>query len=206
MPAQSVEIKTRNLSPEDEARLIEICYLTGTTVLDKYLFALRWCLYYLWYEAENSFAAVDTASGQVVGYILGTLETAAQEAHFRQVVVPKIKTYWRSSHRKTLRTWAAYRALLRTTDSSLFHDLYAQYPAHLHINTHPDHQRKGIGHKLIQAYEANLMARGVPGYHLLVGGDNEIGIAFYRKLGLTELKKVPPAGKSLVIAFGKTFK
>lgn len=196
-------VTIRSLLPEDEDRLLEICYLTGTTSLDKYLFGLRWCLYYLWHQPENSFVAVDQRSGLVLGYILGALDTPQMEKHFRQVMVPLIRKSWRKTRHKTLTGWKDYLKLLASSNSGLFKELYTEYPAHLHINIHPDHQRKGLGYQLIRVYEANLINKQVPGYHLLVGGDNQAGISFYRKIGLTELKKVPSVGKSLVIAFGK---
>jgi ribosomal protein S18 acetylase RimI-like enzyme len=205
MKKRSPQITIRSLRPEDEDRLLEICYLTGShTTADQYLFGLRWCLYYLWHQPDNSFAAVDGQSGLVLGYIFGALDTPSMEQHFRQVMVPKIKQQWKSTHPKTIRSWAGYLQL-RLTEIPVFKDLYAEYPAHLHINIHPEHQRQGIGYQLIQAYEANLVKKHIPGCHLLVGADNQAGISFYRKLGLTALKKFPPFGPGLVIAFGKRF-
>jgi ribosomal protein S18 acetylase RimI-like enzyme len=196
-------ILIRNLLPKDEDRLMEICYLTGNPILDdKYLFGLRWCLYYLWHQPENSFAAADRGTDEMVGFMVGALDTAAQEQHYRQVMVPEVKRCWKRYHPKTLRAWAGY-LLLRLPEISIFNSLYAEYPAHLHINIHPDYQRQGIGQRLFQAYEANLARHKIPGYHLLVGADNQVGISFYRKLGLTELKKFPAVGKSLVFVFGK---
>jgi ribosomal protein S18 acetylase RimI-like enzyme len=202
----TIPIRIRNLCPKDEEQLVEICYLTGThTTSDKYLFGLRWCLYYLWHQSENSFAAVDENSGQVVGYILGALDTTAMEQHFQQVMVPKIKQHWQNTHHKTVLKWGRY-IMLRMTESSAFKSLYPTYPAHLHINLHPEYQRKGIGRQLMQTYEDNLHKHEIPGYHLVVGADNQVGISFYRKLGLNQLKKFPSIGHSLVIAFGKNFR
>jgi len=201
MPESTITI--RKLLPKDEERLLDICYLTGSPMLaDKYLFGLRWCLNYLWHQPEHSFAAADAATDEMAGFLVGALDTAAQEQHYREVMVPEVKRCWKRYHPKTPRAWVGY-LLLRLPEISVFKGLYAEYPAHLHINIHPDYQRQGIGHRLFQAYEANLAKHHIPGYHLQVGADNQAGISFYRKLGLTELKRLPAVGKSLVIVFGK---
>jgi ribosomal protein S18 acetylase RimI-like enzyme len=192
----------RACQPEDENRLLEICHITGDISIDRYLFGLRWCLYYLWFQSENSFVAVDSTSELVLGYILGALDTAVQEQHFQDVMVPKIKQYWQSIHPKSLKTWDGY-IKLRLSETSIFKELYPEYPAHLHINIDPAYQRRGLGHLLIQAYEDNLTQHNIPGYHLIVGADNQAGIAFYHKIGLTKLQKFPGVGKNIVLAFGK---
>ena len=199
-------ITIRSLLPEDEERLLEICYITGETRLDKTLFGLRWCLYYLWYQPQNSFVAVDQRSGLVLGYILGAPDSLKMEREFRQVMIPKMKQRWRKTKGKTLAKWKDYIQLLASINSRPFQSIYTDYPAHLHINVDPAHHRKGIGYQLLRVYEANLINQDIPGYHLLVGADNQVGINFYRKSGLTELKNFPERIKSQVTVFGKSLR
>ncbi len=198
--SSSIIIRTSRLSDEED--LIEICHLTGDTRIDAYLLALRWCLDYLWYDTENCFVAEDTETGRVAGYIVGTLDTRQQEQRLMEVMLPKIKAHWKSVRPKTLACWQNYllmRSSLRNPDSKLL----AEYPAHLHINVHPDHQGKGLGSRLIAAYEKNLIQNGVRGYHLGVGGDNQIGISFYKRQGLDNLGKIPGPKHPLVIYYGR---
>jgi ribosomal protein S18 acetylase RimI-like enzyme len=79
------------------------------------------------------------------------------------------------------------------------------YPAHLHINVHPEWQRSGIGSLLFAAYEENLVNHSVQGYHLGVAGNNEVGISFYRKKGLVKIGQIPKKGVPAVIWFGRKF-
>src|SRR5690606_24657037 len=41
----------------------------------------------------------------------------------------------------------------------LFDDLYQQFPAHLHINLHPDAQGLGIGQKLFHYWQVSVQAQ-----------------------------------------------
>lgn len=65
----------------------------------------------------------------------------------------------------------------------------AQYPAHLHIDLLPRLQGRGIGGQLVRDLIDELGARGISGLHLDVGSDNAGAIAFYRRLGFSELAK-----------------
>ncbi len=49
----------------------------------------------------------------------------------------------------------------------IFKDFFADYPAHLHINTHPSAQGKGVGAALLHKLEEELILRGVRGVHLV---------------------------------------
>jgi ribosomal protein S18 acetylase RimI-like enzyme len=195
-------ILIRTAQPADEPDLIEICHRTGNTRVDPYLFGLRWCLDYLWHDTDNCFVAVDQGNGQVVGYILGTLDSYVQVQRFKTLMVPKIKQYWKRMRSKTVFDFFFY-LMIRYVNQDVLKSLFSEYPAHLHINLAPEYQRRGIGSQLLSAYEDNLRKNNVPGYHLGVGADNQVGIGFYRKMGLDQLQSVPKIGKPLAIAFGR---
>ena len=199
MSAKRITIRPAELS--DESDLIEICHLTGDTTVDPYLLALRWCLDYLWHDTENCFVAEDHHAGRVVGYILGTMDTIVQEERMKEVMIPKIIAYWRSFKPKTLKLWRKYLSL--RVLGKPYPPMLIDYPAHLHINVHPDWQRSGIGSLLLAAYEDNLINHSVRGYHLGVAGNNEVGISFYRKKGLVKIGQIPKKGFPAVIWFGR---
>ncbi|MEK6624154.1 MAG: GNAT family N-acetyltransferase [Bdellovibrionota bacterium] len=67
---------------------------------------------------------------------------------------------------------------------SLFADLHAAFPAHLHINMAPGQQGKGLGAALIQAYLQELQSQGIRGVHLVTGPQAR-NISFYRRQGFT---------------------
>ncbi|MCJ8277854.1 MAG: GNAT family N-acetyltransferase [Bdellovibrionales bacterium] len=64
----------------------------------------------------------------------------------------------------------------------LFTEMYTHYPCHLHMNCHPDHQRKGLGKILMQALFSELKRKNVQGVHLLTSPDMD-NVYFYRKQG-----------------------
>ncbi len=70
----------------------------------------------------------------------------------------------------------------------IFQEHFEQYPAHLHINVHPEGQGKGIGKKLIEAYCADLARAGIPGVHLITSTTAK-NPGFYRRVGFSFERK-----------------
>ena len=192
--------RTCRLSDEDD--LVEICHLTGDTRIDPYLLALRWCLDYLWHETETCFVAENLETGKVVGYIVGTRNTRQQEDRLVQVMKPRIIAYWRTLKPKTAAQWRGYLSIL-TSFRNPARGLISEYPAHLHINVHPKYQRAGLGSQLLKIFEQHLIRNSIQGYHLGVSGENQLGIGFYQKQGMTRLGQFPQLGKPYVIFFGR---
>lgn len=62
----------------------------------------------------------------------------------------------------------------------LFEDLYLKYPAHLHINCHPDSQGLGVGSLLIEKGVEDLRHLNIPGFHLITAPTAR-NVNFYRK-------------------------
>ncbi|MCG3252416.1 MAG: GNAT family N-acetyltransferase [Candidatus Heimdallarchaeota archaeon] len=183
----SVEI--RKLEKKDEEALIDICFVTGDPFLKKnfpnsYLFALFWCLYYVWYEESNCFVAFDVKTKKVVGYILSTLNTEKQEGDFKQKMTPLIKQKMKDLKMRSIRARLVTYFIVNRPQSKRRKRFLKEYPAHLHIDILPAFQRQGIGHRLMNALEKNLKEKGVRGFHLEVGTKNELGISFYEKYGL----------------------
>ncbi|MFW9922726.1 MAG: GNAT family N-acetyltransferase [Candidatus Thorarchaeota archaeon] len=183
-------IEIRKLHPNDEKELIDICFITGDEHLkkifpDPYLFSLFWCLYYVWFEKENSFVAVDSTKNKVIGYIFSTYDTYSQEESFKRNIYPKIKERMKELKLKSLQTKLYAYFITNWPLTKKRKRLITEYPAHLHIDILPDYQRQGIGHRLMKTLENNLQENKVKGFHLGVGTDNIQGINFYKKYGLT---------------------
>ena len=64
----------------------------------------------------------------------------------------------------------------------IFNDLYEAFPAHLHINLHPDSQSLGIGKLLIEKWEELAKNHGAVGMHIMTGVDAR-NKSFYLRQG-----------------------
>ena len=211
-------ILIRKCNISDEKDIMEICYktgylgedLTGRGLFnDKLLFSYFFCLYYSRYESENCFVAVDTKEDKAVGYILGTCDTLKQRKRFLH------KMGWRIFLRIIQVTIWNYPETVK----SIFHlaknvgvesgsrQIYKEYPAHLHINILPEYQRRGIGKKLIDAFENNIK-HYASGIHLITSSRNVKAIPFYHKKGYTVVAQCNfnmwrDAGNTMRIIFAK---
>lgn len=65
---------------------------------------------------------------------------------------------------------------------SIFSDLFQSYPAHFHINFHPDCRGRGLGSQLVETYCEDLGKKGIIGVHL-VTSPGAANIVFYQRLG-----------------------
>jgi GNAT superfamily N-acetyltransferase len=69
---------------------------------------------------------------------------------------------------------------LKIPGLAVFENEFEKYPAHLHINCHPESRGKGVGRKLIETYVEDLKKNNVPGLHIITGEDAD-NIKFYEK-------------------------
>ncbi|MFC7645762.1 GNAT family N-acetyltransferase [Streptosporangium lutulentum] len=68
----------------------------------------------------------------------------------------------------------------------------AAYPAHLHIDLLPEHQRKGHGRALMNTFLDALHRRGTEAVHLGMVSANTRARAFYDRLGFHEIPVADP--------------
>jgi ribosomal protein S18 acetylase RimI-like enzyme len=199
----SASIMIRPLARADSAAVEEICYrtghngddLTGRALFgDRRLFAMLFALYYAWYEPEHCFVACDEGSGKVIGYILGTDDTTAQEKRFAIKMIPRIalRALLCSSWRRpgTISTVLHFK---RFGDANpLPARIRGEYPAHLHINLMPGFQSRGAGSLLIARLEEHMRTRGARGIHLVTSEANVKAVPFYLKHGFTVAQTFSP--------------
>ncbi len=67
---------------------------------------------------------------------------------------------------------------------SVFKDSFLTFPAHLHINFHPDARGKGLGSLLVEHYMKVLKGQGIKGLHLVTSPE-AMNVNFYLRLGFT---------------------
>lgn len=192
------EIIIRKFIPADEKAIENITYHTGFKgeglegrdyFNDRRLFYLIFIAYYARYEPEHFFVAEDTESGQVFGFICGTLDTEKQVQRFKRLMLWRLIvravffTSWR--YPKTMLT-ALKLAFMLIDEPAIANpevNLQEQYPAHLHINILPEYQRTGTGSRLISTFENHLKNQGVCGVHLGTTSRNTKAVPFYKKHG-----------------------
>lgn len=121
-------------------------------VEEKEAFYQRWTRFYFQQYPEQIFVFLQ--SGKVTAYLMGCDDSRSAAA-----------------------------ALSREISSfSLFQDLFEKFPAHLHINAHPDVRGQGQGQKLIAHYFEKLISSGKSGLHIVTSPDAQ-NVHFYRKAG-----------------------
>jgi GNAT superfamily N-acetyltransferase len=86
----------------------------------------------------------------------------------------------------------------------LFKDLFSQFPAHLHINFSSHYQGKGLGSKLLSAFEENLSSKKISGLHIMTASSAR-NVQFYRKMGF-HLEVERPWGRGHILFMGKELK
>ncbi|MCY3413406.1 MAG: GNAT family N-acetyltransferase [Candidatus Heimdallarchaeota archaeon] len=194
-----MEIILRPYRKTDREFVDEICYLTGFAgqslqnkpyFPDRKLFSLIFCDYYLQFEPEFCFVAED--NGRVVGYIIGTPDSQSQVKSFNRKMIPRILlrllsiTFWKypSAFKRVLE-------FMRLEQEDEEEELLSSYPAHLHINLHPDIQGRGIGGKLLQMFETKLKEKGITGLHLGTSNYNHHALTFYEKHGFSIYSRTP---------------
>lgn len=131
------------------------------------VFRRRWFGRYAAHFPEAFFLAC-SQEGPVIGYLAGCLNTFAAG---NSELLMDIDYY----------TPALASALVA-------------YPSHLHINLKPDHQRQGIGKKLIARFLEACRTGGSSGVHVVTGAASP-AVAFYEACGFRRASApscVPP--------------
>jgi ribosomal protein S18 acetylase RimI-like enzyme len=190
----------RPYRPDDLPALYDICLRTAdagqdaTASYDEPDHELVGAIFaapYAVLEPDLAFV-VDDGSGQAVGYILGTGDTARFAERFRTEWLPTVGDRWPAPPSEP-ETAAELMALLLHTPERMVLPALGAYPAHLHIDLLPRAQRSGHGRALMTAYLAALAAKGVPAVHLGMISANTPARAFYDRLGFHEIE-VPDPG------------
>jgi len=180
----------RPYRPEDRAAVAEICILTGDAggdsrerFPDPDLLPSIFALPYVEHEPELAFVLDD--GGRAVGYVLGTADTPAFAAWFREEWLPPLAArHPRPERPVTPLDWLV--GVLHDPERMLVAEV-ADHPAHLHIDLLPGHQGAGHGRALMTTFLAALDGRGVPRVHLQMDPANAAARAFYDRLGFREI-------------------
>ncbi|WP_432151590.1 GNAT family N-acetyltransferase [Streptomyces sp. bgisy029] len=189
----------RPYRPEDRDALFDICVRTGHEggdsrhlYEDPDLLPNIFAAPYVTLEPELAFVVED--GGRAVGYILGTADTASFVARYRSEWLPRLADRYPAPVQPQSPSTPAemMTGLLHAPERMVLPELDA-YPAHLHIDLLPSHQRYGYGRALMETFLGALRAQGVPAVHLSMVTANTAARAFYDRVGFHEIA-VPEPG------------
>lgn len=187
----------RPYEPADRAAVRHICNETGHLgdpidpyFSDREVFADLHSLYYTDVETDSSFVIEE--DGQVIGYLLGCLDSRRYRAWTKSHLEPRILR--RALTRGVLIRPGTARLVWRFAGDWLrekphFGDAGEDYPAHLHINLLPAGRRRGFGRLLMENYFELLQMNDLPGVFLETTAENTNAVAFFGSRGFVEDEK-----------------
>lgn len=195
-PAPFAIRPARTEDPAEVDRLYEICLLTGADggdasplTTEPRLLGEIYLGAYLRFAPELAFVLVDSrvpGPAGVVGYVIGTADTAAFEAVLDREWWPELR------ERYPLGTFPE-----GSYDANLVANIHGEhrsdpavlerYPAHLHIDLLPGGQGGGNGRRMLTTLFDALRAAGAPGVHLGVSTTNTQATGFYAHIGFQKL-------------------
>jgi ribosomal protein S18 acetylase RimI-like enzyme len=187
----------RPYRPEDRAALDDVCARTALdggdsreVYPDLQLVTSIFAAPYAVLEPDLAFVVDD--GERAVGYILGTADTPAFVRRYRDEWLPTLTDRYPAPSGPPSTPTEGMVSLMHVPERMILPEL-ASYPAHLHIDLLPEHQRSGHGRELMNAFLNALDARGVPAVHLCMLTSNTPARAFYDRLGFHEIA-VPDPG------------
>lgn len=187
----------RPYRPGDRDALFDVCMRTGEAggdargvYRDQELLPNIFAAPYAYLEPNLTFVLDDGV--RVVGYILGTSDTARFVKEFRERWIPLVRDRHPAPVGKPSTPDEQMAALLHWPERMLVSEL-ADYPAHLHIDLLPEYQGRGYGRALSFRFFDALAEAGAARVHLGMLSSNTAARAFYDRIGFRELA-VPNAG------------
>lgn len=192
-------IELRPYTEADREAVRDIAYQTGYMGEsidwqwhDKESWAQITSGYYTDREPES--ATVVDQDGQVVGYLLGCVDTENAPdpglVGFKEVIRHGLF----ARKRNAAFVWrtvgdSVVDPIARGVKQSDLHFDDPNYPAHFHINLMPEVRGMGIGGQLVRGWLDNLKSQSVPGCHLetLTEGESSRAMNFFESQGFRRL-------------------
>lgn len=145
---------------------------------------------------------------RVVGYIIGTANTQEfveryRTEHLMSTDLPNevsLENSPQSSEESQLRN--TFLRILHEPEGMLHtkHPGFLEkYPAHLHIDILPSHQRQGYGGIMVSEFLKKLREKGVKGVHLGMRADNTLAGNFYKKHGFEVFADIKMDGTTWMV-------
>lgn len=172
-------MRIRPYEAKDRQTVCQIC--TGVSnhpMMENPLFAEAiletFCRYYLDFEPENCFVAVDDKDVPQ-GYVLCAQDFQEWENLFRREIIGQ-------SDNPVVR-------MMGEGTIEAMRPFAKDFPAHLHIDLLPACRGQGVGRQLMDGLCIHLRQKNISGLMLNVAADNTGAQRFYEKCGFTLLEK-----------------
>jgi len=179
----------RRYRTEDAGAVAEICVRTADAgqdatglYRDPSILADLFALPYAALDPELAFV-LDDGAGRAVGYVFGTADTLRFADRFRDEWLPLVRDRHDPDPGRAPQGPDELMAWLLHHPERFDMPGLAAYPAHMHIDLLPGHQRRGHGGKLLAALLRELTERSVPGMHVGMLTANKPARAFYDRRG-----------------------
>ena len=170
--------------------LYDICLRTGAAgddatelMTDARLLGEVFAAPYAVLEPDHAFV-LDDGTGRAVGYVLGARDVTDFEQRAEAEWWPALRQRYPEGSGEGLDSILV--AMIHHRDPPEA-DLTDRYPSELHIDLLPAAQGRGWGRRMIDHLLTSLREAGSIGVHLGTSTANTRAIAFYRRLGFTEL-------------------
>jgi N-acetylmuramic acid 6-phosphate (MurNAc-6-P) etherase/ribosomal protein S18 acetylase RimI-like enzyme len=190
--------RVRNATPKDLSGAYYICLKTGNYGADGEPYyrddpeALGRIYVGPYIVLQPDYALVlEDTQGKICGYALGTPDTKKFFDRYETIWRPRLAASFEPPTGDSVQ-WTRADAVHNSYHHPDYYIVpqYETYPAHMHIDLLEEARGKGIGRKMLEEVMSRLRANGIPGVHLGVSINNESAMAFYRKLGFSEICRV----------------
>jgi ribosomal protein S18 acetylase RimI-like enzyme len=184
------KILIRPFTPDDRQAVMSIAADTaffGEPVEhflnDRALFCDLFLAPYLDHDPQSCFVA--EADGEPVGYILGSHDhTGLARSNWSRVYLPAVLNIIRGRYRIR---WMTIRYGLAAIFNTFPPVPRGRYPADLHINILSRIRGRGVGRRLLEAYQNHLIRSGIRGVYLHTTDRNPFACQLYEKMGYSLL-------------------
>lgn len=168
---------------------------------DESVLADLFALPYAALEPEYAFV-LDDGTGRAVGYVFGTGDTLRFADRFRDEWLPRVAHRHDADPGREPQGPDELMAWLLHHPERLDVPGLEAYPAHMHIDLLPGHQRQGHGGRLLDALLERFRAHSVAGMHVGMLTANTPARAFYDRRGFHRIPIEDPALTYLGLALG----
>lgn len=199
MGAGSTAAHVRPYRDADATAVADICVRTADAgrdatgqYRDESILADLFALPYAALDPEFAFV-LDDGAGQAVGYVFGTADTLRFADRFRQEWLPGVADRHEPDPGREPQGPDELMAWLLHHPERLDVPDLAAYPAHMHIDLLPSHQRQGHGGRLLDALLAEFRARAVTAMHVGMLTANSAARGFYDRRGFHRIPIEDPA-------------